>query len=149
MNRTNRTERLLYTLALLVIESLIVFAQQSSTKELTLDEAIRIGLQSNKELVAARFEVQRADARVQEAFGTALPSIDFSGRYTRALEKPVFFLPDFQNPSSGRTVPIRIGSDHAIDMTLSARQILFNSAVFVGVGASKIYSEAAREHYKE
>ena len=148
MNRTYRTQHIWCTLAILVITSLTVFARQSGTKELTLDGAIRIGLQKNKELVAARFEVQRADARVQEAFGTALPSIDFSGRYTRALEKPVFFLPDFQNLGSGRTLPIRIGSDHSIDMTLSARQILFNNAAFIGVGASKIYSEAARDLYQ-
>lgn len=137
----------MFIACLLLMAAFDLGSQTMPSKELTLEEAIRIGLANNKELIAAELEVQRADARVKEAFGSALPAIDFSGRYTRALQKPVFFLPDFQNPGSGRTVPIRIGSDHSIDMTFSARQILFNTAVFIGVGASRIYSDAARDLY--
>jgi outer membrane protein len=140
---------LIIVLCIVVSTMTVLVAQESvSSKELTLEEAIRIGLQQNKDLATARLEVDKADARVREAIGNALPAIDFSGRYTKALEKPVFFLPDFQDLNSGRTVPIRIGSDHAIDMTLSARQILFNSAVFIGVGASKTYSAVARDLYR-
>jgi outer membrane protein TolC len=123
-------------------------AQEHLPPELTLERAVQTALEKNKDLATARLEVQHADARVQEAYGYAMPAIDFSGRYSRALEKPVFFLPDFSDPGSGRTVPIRIGSDHSIDMTFSARQVLFNSAVFTGVGAAKVYSQAARDIYR-
>jgi outer membrane protein len=85
---------------------------------------------------------------VNEAIGTALPSLDLTGRYTRALKKPVFFLPDFNDLSSGRTVPIQIGSNHAVDVTLGVQQILFNSAVITGIGASQIYLRAAEDMYR-
>ncbi|GJQ21899.1 MAG: transporter [Bacteroidia bacterium] len=122
---------------------------QDPLRLITLDEAITIGLENNRDLKAARLEVDRAEARVREAWGYALPSLDFSGRYTRALERPVFFLPDFANPSSGRTVPVQIGTAHAFDMTLSARQTLFNSTVIVGVGAARVYADVAKQLFRQ
>jgi outer membrane protein TolC len=115
---------------------------------ITLDDAIRLAVASNHDLAAAKLEVERSDARVNEAWGTALPHIDFAGRYTRALKKPVFFLPDFDDPGSGVVTPIEIGSDHAFDLGLNASQILFNATVFIGVGAAKTYSRGAREIYR-
>lgn len=131
-----------------MLSSTAVTAGDRTAKVLTIDEAIQIALQKNQDLVSARLEVEKADAKVNEAIGTALPAFDFSGRYTRALKKPVFFLPDFSDLSSGRTVPVRIGSDHAVEMSLSARQVLFNAAVITGVGAARIYLNAARDMYR-
>ncbi|MEP0822713.1 MAG: TolC family protein [Ignavibacterium sp.] len=141
------------TIIILLLSSLFIstgVAQpQPVPRLITLDEAIAIGLENNRDLKSSRLEVDRAEARVREAWGYALPSLDFSGRYTRALERPVFFLPDFANPSSGRTVPVQIGTEHAFDMTLSARQTLFNSTVIVGVGAARVYADVAKQLYRQ
>jgi outer membrane protein len=124
------------------------FSQDVGTNTpLTLQEAIKIAMDKNSELKTAQLEIERSDARVMEAWGNAMPSIDVTGNLTRALKKPVFFLPDFSDLNSGRTVPIRIGSNYSIDATLSATQILFNGAVFVGVGAAHIYSNLAKDLY--
>ncbi|MBX7152604.1 TolC family protein, partial [bacterium] len=60
----------------------------------------------------------------------------------------VFFLPDFDNPSSGEVTPIEIGSDNSIAVGFTATQILFNSAVFTGVGTARIYQKSSRELYR-
>ncbi len=133
---------------MLIFSVATLSAGEKKGKVLTLDEAIQIALQKNHDLTSARLEVEKANAKVNEAIGTALPALDFSGRYTRALKRPVFFLPDFDDLKSGRTVPIEIGSNHSIEMTLSARQVLFNSAVITGVGAAQIYLHAARDMYR-
>lgn len=109
---------------------------------------MRSALDNNHELMAAQLEVQRADARVREAWGSALPRIDLKANYTNAIKKPVFFLPDFLNPGSGKVSAIEIGSTHAFDMNLRADQVLFNAAVFVGVGTARIYYRAAEETYR-
>jgi outer membrane protein len=132
----------------LTLPPLVALGGDRSPAALTLDNAIRIALEQSQDIAQVRLEVEKADARVDEAIGTALPAFDFSGRYTRALKKPVFFLPDFNNLGSGRTIPIEIGSDHAVEMTISARQTLFNSAVITGIGAASIYLDAAREMYR-
>jgi outer membrane protein len=128
---------------------LIGFAETvNGQSKLTLDDAVRIALERNQQLASTRYEVRKARAQVNEAYGTALPSLDLRGDYSHALKKPVFFLPDFENPESGRIVPIEIGSDHAFNVTISARQKLFDYAVFTGVGAAKTYATAAHEMYR-
>lgn len=138
---------------LFIVLSGLVFFQPSVTGEhklkvVTLQDAVRIALERNQDLATTRLETKRADERVQEAWGTALPSVDLQGRYTRALKKPVFFLPDFEDLQSGRIIPIEVGSNHAFDMTINVTQVLFNAAVVTGVGAAKIYSRGAREMYR-
>ena len=123
-------------------------ASAPAQQVITVDDAIRLAVASNHDLAASKLEVERSDARVKEAWGSALPRIDFGGRYTRALKKPVFFLPDFENPGSGVVTPIEIGSDHAFDLGFNANQILFNATVFIGVGAASTYSRGARELFR-
>jgi outer membrane protein len=120
-------------------------AADSTAHRYTLPEVIRTAMRLNHDLASARLEVERADARVREAIGYALPKLDLQAQYSRALKKQVFFLPDFNDLSSGRVQPIEIGSDHSVTMSLSATQILFNSAVFTGVGTAQVYSDAARD----
>jgi len=120
----------------------------SAQQVITLDDAVRLAVASNHDLAASKLEVERSDARVKEAWGSALPHLDFGGSYTRALKKPVFFLPDFENPGSGVVTPIEIGSDHAFNLGFNANQILFNATVFIGVGAAKTYSQGARELFR-
>ncbi len=135
-----------FVLASLLLPALAA-GQDQTVRTLTIEEGVRLAMERNSALKEARLEVDRADARVREAWGYALPSIDLSGSYIRALKKPVFFLPDFANPGSGRIVPIEIGSNHSVSASLSATQILFNGTVFAGVGAAGIYSDAARDIY--
>lgn len=123
-------------------------AQPGETRIYSLEEVIQVALQKNPELTTSRLEVEKANARVMEAWGYALPVIDFSGQYSRALKKPVFFLPDFDDPNSGKIVPIKIGSDHAMNFAVTARQTLFNSTVIVGVGAARVYKSVADELYR-
>ncbi|MFH0991540.1 MAG: TolC family protein [bacterium] len=120
-------------------------AQQSQAKIFTLEEAVRIAMQKNPDLISARLEVDRADARVSEAIGTALPSITLAGQYSHAFKKPVFFLPNFFADRPNEIVAIEMGTKHSINSSLTVSQILFNAAVITGVGVAKIYSGAARE----
>lgn len=124
---------------------------QAQVHRLTLEEAVRVALQNNHALAEARHEVGRAKARVREAWGYALPSIDIAGRYTRAIKKPVFFFPNIFDSTSyrrGEVRAIEIGSTNSIDLNVTVSQVLFNTAVFTGVGSAKIYSQVAREMYR-
>jgi len=135
-------------LGLLLLSPGWAVADGEGTRKVTVQEAVRSTLDNNHDLAAARLEVRRADARVSEAVGTALPRLDLSAGYTRALKKPVFFLPGDFFGEPGTVKPVQIGSTNSFSGTLSASQILFNSAVFVGVGAAKIYAKGAREIYR-
>jgi outer membrane protein TolC len=114
----------------------------------TLEEAIRTAVRLNNELAVARLEMEKADQQLREAVGNAMPSVTFDARYTRALKKPVFFLPDFDDPNSGTVTPIKIGSDNSVEIGFTATQVLFNSAVFTGVGTAATYEKASHENFR-
>ena len=128
-----------------------VRAQNIAPRRISLSDAVRSAIQYNHDLAAAKHEVGRADARLREAWGYAMPSIDLTGQYSRAIKKPVFFFPNIFDTSAagrGKVMPIEIGSDHSVDLNITVSQVLFSSAVFPGVGTAKIYSQAAREVYR-
>lgn len=140
--------RILLIVALLPLLTPTLPAQ---TRSLTLEEAIRIAVDHNRSLEASRLEMDKADYQVREAVGTALPNISANGTYSRMLKKPVFFLPKkFVDPDAGEgVVPIEVGSDNSYNFGFEATQILFNAAVFTGVGTAKIYQDASRHLYRD
>ena len=135
-------------------------SQESAPRPLSLQDAVRLAMKQNPDLTSARLEVKRSDARVLEAWGNAMPAIDVSGQYVHMIDKPVTFFPDYflysflkgidsTTPKpTGQLVPISFAPGFAASATLNVRQILFNGAVFVGVGAANIYSHLARDLYQ-
>src|SRR5512136_3163694 len=119
-------------IGLLLLSPSWAAAGGEEARKINVQEAVRLTIEKNHDLAAARMQVQQADARVSEAIGTALPRLDLSAGYTRALKKPVFFLPGDFFGEPGTVKPVEIGSTNSFSGTLSASQILFNSAVFVG-----------------
>ena len=111
---------------------------------ISLDQAIATALENNRELEIARLELDNADAQVDEALGNAYPTLDLNARYTRNIQRPVFFFPG----EDGIVRPIEIGSKNALSGELTLQQIVFNSAVFTGVGTSKIYARISRQQLR-
>jgi len=119
-----------------------------------------MAMKQNPDLATARLEVKRSDARVLEAWGNAMPAVDLSGQYAHLIDKPVSFFPDYflytfmkaidstYPKPSGQFVPVSFAPAFSASASLNVRQILFNGAVFVGVGAAHIYSHLARDLYQ-
>jgi outer membrane protein len=137
-----------------------VQAQQQPTKLLSLQDAVRLAMKQNPDLTTARLEVKSSDARVLEAWGNALPAVDFSGQYLHMIDKPVTFFPDYFLYSflkgidstiakpTGQLIPISFAPGFTASATVNVRQIIFNGAVFVGVGAANVYSHMSRDLYQ-
>ena len=136
---------------LLLLAAFIPASAQTDSVSLlriSMDDAIKLAIKHNPELESARLEVQRAHAKVKEAWGYTMPSVDLSGQYSRSLKKPRFFVPgSFIGEPEMDVVALEIGSTHSLSVGFTATQILFNGAVFIGVGASQVYSDAAEELY--
>src|SRR3989337_1308671 len=96
MNLKHLSLPLLKTLALVLVFGISLSqAQEVAARRLSLEDAVRLAMKRNPELISARLEVQRSDARVLEAWGNALPAVDLSGQYVHLVDKPVTFFPDF------------------------------------------------------
>ncbi len=137
--------------------------QDSAARRLTLEESVRLAIKHNPELESARLEVKKSDARVLEAWGNTMPSLDLSGNYVHLIDKPVSYFPDYliyplmkimdstlhPPKATGELVllPGSMSPAFTASASLNFRQILFNGAVFVGVGAAHVYSRLARDLY--
>ncbi|MEK7748607.1 MAG: TolC family protein, partial [Bacteroidota bacterium] len=60
----------------------------SQEVRLTVEEAVRMGLEKSKAIHASMMRVQYADARASEASALMLPSLKLSGGYTRLSDIP-------------------------------------------------------------
>ncbi|MCU0342634.1 MAG: TolC family protein [Ignavibacterium sp.] len=141
--------------------SLIPFVVSAQPKIYTLDDAIGQALRNNKNINISQMNVEKAGATVKEAFGYALPKLDLSGNFSHFIKKPLMPFPDFEALLTNATYSIlfdegviprddskylpmetklqsfALTNAYTTDLTLT--QTLFSSAVFEGIGASKIY----------
>ncbi len=142
----------------------------SQPQTFTIDAAIRTALNNNSDIKIAEMNVQKASAAVHEAFGYALPSLDFSAGFTHFLEKPKTPFPDFAALLGNATYSIlfdegiiprdndkfkpvgyslqsfALANNYQTNLQLT--QILFSSAVFRGIGASQIYLDLSKTQLK-
>lgn len=142
-----------------------LFAQQN----LTLDEAIKIGIENSSELKQAKLDIKKAEATVSEVFGNALPSLDFTASFSHTLKGQQVAFPDlsaiFTNAAyqvlfnenlipfdNSKLVPagtslLSMQQKNNFQTQFQLTQILFNSAVFTGIGVSKDYLEISKAQY--
>lgn len=70
----------------LVLTTTSAFAQ--SKLPLTVEKAIQLGLKNSKVLHSSQMRVEYADAKAGEINASRLPSLKFSGGYTRLSDVP-------------------------------------------------------------
>ncbi len=157
--------------ALIIILTVLFSAMQiKAQRTLKLEDAIAIALKNNKDIQVAKLEIKKAQAAVSEAFGYALPTVDLTGNFSRFLAKPKMAFPDFKamlnNAVYGvlfnekilpfdqnKFLPLEtklqaFAQRNNFSTNLQVSQILFNSAVFRGIGASQIYLNLSKQQLK-
>jgi outer membrane protein len=114
-------------------------AQTGNRRDVTLSEAIRLALTSNRELETARLQLAGAEGQVREAWSAVYPSINASASYTRNLEVPGQFLPArIFDPNAGPDdlTLVRFGSDNNWFGQVRLEQPIFRAGVFLGLSAA-------------
>lgn len=155
---------------ILLLLLFITIPINSQTRTFTLEEAIQTALNYNRDIIISKMGVDKADAAVREAFGYALPSVDVSASFSHFLEKPRMPFPDFVSLLGNATYSIlfdegvlprddnkfkpvetalqSFAQTNNFESSIQITQALFNSTVFRGIGASKIYSDLSKEDLK-
>ena len=111
---------------------------------LTLDDAVRTGIQKSRTLEIARLDRDMASQKIRESWSAVLPQISTSFIYTRTLQPSVLLLP----PNQGFPSRLETSSDNAAHATLDLHQPLFNGAAFAGIKAAGIVRRMSEEAYR-
>lgn len=157
-------KRVFYTVLTVLFSNFYIANAQ---KIYSLDEAITTAIKNNNETKIAIMEVNKAHSAVHEAFGFALPSVDISGNFAHFIETPKMPFPDFgamlnnavydvlfrdnviprdNNKFMPMTTKLQsFAQANSYEAKAQITQVLFNSAVFNGIGASEIYLSASKE----
>ena len=111
---------------------------------LTLEKAIALALEQNRDVMIAAQERAKADAQESEAFAGALPQLTMSGNYTRNIKKPVLFIPPNSIINPSNTVQkFELGSDNAYTLGASLSQPIFSKKVGVALDIAELYGDYA------
>lgn len=130
---------------ILIIVFNSLFAQEVSN--ISLEECVRIAVVRNHEYKQALLNKQKAEEKVNEAYGTAVfPKINGSVNYTNAIKRGVFRI---EAPGFSGTFPI--GSKHSFTAGVSLEQPLLTGAMFLAVEIAQTYAEisAKAANYSE
>jgi OMF family outer membrane factor len=159
-----------FTKQLFGLMMLIVLTATSTsfgqTQILSLDDAIKIALENSSEKKMAELDIKQAKAQVNQAYGHALPTVDFSAQVSHFFEKPQIPFMDFEALLNNATYGVlfqegvleydqskmqEMGTElmsmsqaNNLAVELQASQILFNSAVLQGIGSAKIYYDMSK-----
>ncbi len=135
---------------LFVATGLVATAQQEPV-ELTLDQCLRIALDSNPTVRVADMEIQRVDYSKREVIGQLLPTVDFGGSYSRMVAKQVMYMdmdfgsmlpggteqePESRAGSSGKGEGIKMGRDNSFSLGFQASLPLIAPQLWQSLGLS-------------
>ncbi len=125
-------------------------AQERPGLVLTLDKAISIALDQNRDVLIANQDRYKAEAQIAEARSGAFPQMSFSAQYMRNIKLPVIFLPANSppfNPTSS-TISFAIGSNNSYQGGLALTQALYSRQVGVALDIANTYKDLSEAGYE-
>jgi outer membrane protein len=117
---------------------------------LTLDKALAMALEQNRDILIAGQDREKAGAQVAEARSGAFPQLSLSGGYTRNIKKGVMFIPantPMLNPTNS-TQTLVIGSDHVFQSGIELSQPLFDRKVGVALDIANTFEDFSEEGFQ-
>jgi outer membrane protein TolC len=125
--------RLVLLLSLLAVS----VAAAAQPQPLTINGAVALAREKNRDLQIANLAVAKAGQRTREARGAALPTVSGFGQYLYNLQRPVSFLPgNFAGLADNQIATLRVGGDQAFVGSVGVYQPLFQAGVKSGIRAA-------------
>jgi outer membrane protein TolC len=135
---------------LLVLLFALYQRTQAQDRQLTLESAVTLALEKNRDLQVSQLETQKASERVREAKGSALPTIGATAQYQYFFQKQVSFLPgSFIGLGENQLAAIRVGGENAVTGGVNLSQPLFQSGIRAGIRAARTAREVTHAERDE
>ena len=117
--------RIVFSLTLILTAGSILFAQESKTVGLSLQECVQMAVEKNINMKTARIDQEKSVIKKDEARSALLPKVNFSGNFTDNLKLPTTVLPGEFLGKPGTTIPVQMGVQYSAVGMLSISQIIF------------------------
>lgn len=140
---------ILFTLVILFmfLTSQAFCAQQESYHKLSLEQAIDIALEKNRDIINADKETNKADYQIIEAASAALPQISGLWDYEKNLRPQIFVISFPDSEGVMRKNLLKVGTDHRMYLGASLTQPIYvGGKVGTALKAAKIYKNVSNEN---
>lgn len=150
MNRLRPALYFLFSLLLVSTSPTLHAAAASESAPLSLDDAVRIGLEKSRTLEIARLDRDMAHQKIRETWSRVLPQVSTDLLYTRSVKPSILFFPvDKLSGGSGSSfTAIEISADNSASATINLRQQIFNASAFAGIRAASTVRKMSEEAYR-
>ncbi|MFI5171465.1 MAG: TolC family protein, partial [Chitinophagales bacterium] len=130
-----------YKIKILLIALIVPVALFSQTQQFSLQQALDYGINNNPLVKSAGLDVQNAHVTVNNRISSGLPQVDISVDYQNFFQLPTSLIPAefFPDGEPGEFIPVQFGTEQNLTAGISASQLIFNGAWFVGISAAKEY----------
>jgi outer membrane protein TolC len=113
---------------------------------LTVQEAVAVALQANRDILQAREEVRRADYRITEARSAAFPQVNGAWSLERVLKPNVFVMSFPDSTGAMRKNRLKMGTDYNSSLGANLTQPLYvGGKVGTALKAARVYRILAAE----
>lgn len=127
--------------------SLLLTSLGWSQQALSLTDAVSEGLQNNRAMVNANYDIQIARERQWETIASGLPQISASAAYNKDLEQRTSIVPGaYFGGSPGEYFPVQFGTEQSIDASARLDQLIFDGSYLVGLQASTVFLKISRQN---
>lgn len=125
------------SLAIILLSGQLLFAQESKTIALSLQECVQMAVKKNINVKTARIDKEKSDYKTQETRAALLPKINFNGSFTDNLLLPTTVLPgEFVN-KPGTNIAVQMGVQYSSNAVLNISQVLYNQTALTALKLSK------------
>lgn len=120
-----------------------VIAQE--IRHLTIKQAVEYAMENNYQIINAGKDVEAAKYIVKESTSIGLPQVEAVVNYADNIARPVFIIPDFNDPS--KNLELQFGTNYDASLGASISQLLFSGEYLVGLQAARKYLEKTNTDY--
>ncbi len=135
MTRTMKWQQGILT-AIILIFFWCNFAAAQVETVLTVDKVRELALEYNRQLLTAKQDLRRAQGEIISARAGALPTLEFSGRYTRNINNQEIFI-------GGEKIPITLNNDFNFSLSLT-QPLYVGGKISSALQIAQIYSNYSK-----
>jgi len=120
-----------------ILLSINLYAQESETIGLSLQECVQIAIERNINVEKARIDLEKSGYKVSETRSAMLPRVNVNGSFTDFIEKSKTLLPGIIVGRPGTNLPVEMGAQYNTNASVSIVQVLYNQTALTALKIAK------------
>jgi outer membrane protein TolC len=145
----NQNDKKMRKLLLVLFISNICYSQ-SEVVRLSIEDAVKYGIENNRNLKNAEREIQMAYQERWKTIAIGLPNVSLDLNYLNNLELPTSLIPaEFFGGNKGDFSEIQFGTEQTAIGSVRMEQLLFDGSWLVGLEYSKIFLATSENFYEK